>query len=121
RSLYAIVILGAVTAVAACEQTSAPVRREILGTWLGEGIPGISVEMTLTETARAVEGAGGWTDGSGTFAFRVFGAIARDEVSLYLDFADREDITFSGVFPRGDEDRISGLLYGGGFNAAAAT
>ncbi len=113
RIQYLVPVLIALMVIAACEQTSAPVRRDILGTWVGEGFPGAVVEMTLAETARAVEGAGGWSDGGGPFAFRVFGALARNEVSLYFDFSEREDISFQGSFP--SADRIEGVLYGGGF------
>jgi hypothetical protein len=110
---YVIPVLVGLLVVGGCEQTSAPVRRDILGTWTGEDFPGVVVEMTLAETARAVEGAGAWTDDSGAFAFRVFGALARDEVSLYFDFSDREDISFQGIFP--EDDRIEGVLHGAGF------
>jgi len=97
----------------ACEQTSAPVRRNILGSWQSQDLPGATARITVAETARSIDGAGGWVEGEETFAFRVFGALAREEVSLYFDFTERPDLSFQGFFR--DEDRMEGVLYGGAY------
>jgi len=97
----------------ACEQTSAPVRRDILGSWQSQDLPGATVRITVAETARSIDGAGGWVEGEETFAFRVFGALARDEVSLYFDFTERPDLSFQGFFR--DENRMEGVLFGGAY------
>lgn len=68
--------------------------------------------MTVAETARAVAGAGSWVEGGDVLAFRVGGAVARDEVALLLDFEQREDLVFQGFFVT--EDELEGVLSGGG-------
>lgn len=113
KRLTAAVMLLAALGMAACDQTTSPERRELLGSWESEGLPGVVIRMTVAETARAVDGAGGWTDERGSAAFRVQGAIARDRTALYFDFSEREDVTFQGQFA--GDDRINGFLFGGGF------
>jgi hypothetical protein len=109
-------ILGLVLVLAGCEDTTQPERREVLGSWVSTELPGVTIRMTLAETARSVDGAGSWIDGENAFAFRVAGALARDEVSLHLDFAERESLNFQGFFVHGD--RIEGVLTGGQFRGA---
>ena len=104
---------------AGCEQTSAPVRRDILGSWQSSEIVGVEIDMTLAETARSIDGAGGWTEDGITRAFRVFGALARDEVSLYFDFEEGGDVSFQGRFIV--EDRIQGELFGGASGVRTVT
>ena len=100
--------------VSGCEQTSTPVRRDILGSWVSEeGFP-VRISMTLAETARSIDGAGGWTEDGVSHAFRVSGAHARNTVSLYFDFDTRPDVSFQGSFV--SEDVIDGALFGGGFS-----
>ncbi len=102
-----------------CGGTTAPSRRELLGSWVSTDIPGITIRMTLAETARAVEGAGSWLTAQNAFPFGVSGALARDEVSLLLEFSGREDLNFQGFFQ--DDDILDGRLSGGEFRDRAIT
>lgn len=119
RRCRRLVPLAVLVVFVGCEQTSAPPRRDIMGTWEMQGVPGTTVIMTLAEVARAVDGAGTWTDASGPFAFLAFGALAQDQVTLYFDFSSREDIGFQGRFVTANS--IDGRLVGGGFQSVPAT
>lgn len=66
-----------------------------------------------------MEGAGSWTGALDADAFRVSGALARDEVALHFDFDDRVDLSFQGYFT--DEDVITGTLSGGSFRQTTIT
>ena len=113
-------VLLALAAIAAgCQGTTTPERRELLGSWQSDNVPGVTVRMTLAETARSVDGAGAWTDATTSVAFRVSGAIARDEVSLFFDFQTRDAINFQGYFANGD--RLEGRLSGAGYQEQAVT
>lgn len=106
-------VVFALLLVGGCGQTSAPIRRDILGSWVGTGPEGIAIQMTIAETARSIAGAGAWMESGEADAFSVSGALAGNRVSLYFDFSAREDITFQGDFITAD--RIVGTLNGGGF------
>ncbi len=111
--------LAALVVLLGCEQSSAPTRRDILGTWELQGVPATTASMTLAEVARAVEGAGTWTDASGPYAFLALGALAGDRVTLYFDFSAREDVGFQGRFVTANS--IDGALVGGGFQSVPAS
>lgn len=98
-----------------CQTTAGPERRDLLGTWMSDDVPGVTIRLTVAETARAVEGAGAWMETEGAHAFQVSGAFATDELALHLNFAERADVTFLGFFQ--DEDTLEGTLSGGEFNA----
>lgn len=116
RFLFALL---AIVLTAGCEGTTLPERREILGSWAA-GAPGnVTIRMTVAETARSVDGAGAWVSPTDEHAFRVFGAIARDEVSLIFDFAGTENVNFQGYFQ--DADAIVGTLTGNGLREVAVT
>ncbi|MEX2571811.1 MAG: hypothetical protein WD737_10985 [Gemmatimonadota bacterium] len=116
RILTPLVVAGL---IAGCETTSGPERRDLSGSWIGEEVSGVVIRMTLAETSRSVDGAGSWAGIEATAAFRVTGAMAMDEVSLYLDFDAREAMNFQGVFE--DEDTIVGTLYGAPVDQAQLT
>ncbi len=97
--------------VIGCESTSAPERRELLGSWVSQNLPDATVSMTLAESGRSIDGAGLWVEGEDVQAFRVSGAIARDEVALHLDFEARDDLVFQGYFAAADS--LEGVLAGG--------
>lgn len=107
----------AATLLLGCETTNEPVRRELLGSWISDDLPGIVIRMTVAETARSVDGAGTLSDAQASHPFRVTGALAFDEVGLFFSFEERTDLAFLGVFTQ--EDRIEGVLSGGEFSAAA--
>ncbi len=97
-----------------CQNSNLPERRDVFGSWVSRSLPDGTIRMTLTETARAVEGAGSFVTGNSADAFAATGAIADDEVSLLFRFDDRGNINFQGYFP--DDDVMEGTLTGGGFN-----
>lgn len=97
-------------ALAGCETTNVPVRRDLLGSWVTQDLPGAVIRMTVAETARSVDGAGTLADATGVHPFRISGALAIDEVGLFFDFVDRPDLVFQGVFT--SDDRIEGTLSG---------
>lgn len=98
-----------------CETTNEPVRRELLGSWISNDLPGIVIRMTVAETARSVDGAGTLNEAQASHPFRVSGALAIDEVGLFFSFQERPDLAFLGVFTQAD--RIEGVLSGGEFSA----
>jgi hypothetical protein len=112
-------IAGVLFMITGCQTAAAPERRELLGSWVSNDVAGAVIRMTVAETARSVEGAGSWTEAQDADAFRVTGALARDEVALHLDFDDRTDLSFQGYFL--DEDNISGTLSGGPFRQTTIT
>lgn len=117
RKISTILLLAAF--LGACQGTTAPERRELLGSWESNNLPGVTIRMTLAETARSVDGAGSWTEDTIALAFRVSGAMARDEVSLFFDFHSRDAINFQGYFA--DADVLQGRLSGWGYREQAAT
>ena len=112
-------LTAALLVLGGCQTAAAPERRELLGSWLSNDVPGVIIRMTVSETARSVEGAGSWTQAQAADAFRVTGALARDEVALHLDFDSRVDLSFQGYFT--DEDNLSGTLSGGPFRQTTIT
>lgn len=114
--LLPFLVLAAFTA---CQTTTVPERRELLGSWESKGFPGATVRMTLSETARAVRGAGSWLTLLEADAFSVDGALAVDEVSLLFDFDTRPAINFQGYFE--DEDVLVGTLTGDGYRRQRIT
>jgi len=100
-----------------CEST-APERREVLGTWFGEA-PNASMQMTLTEVGRSVDGVGSWLEAGDAFAFRVLGAVIGDEVSLLLEFGRRPNVNFNGTFV--GYDVLEGTLTGGEYRRSPVT
>ena len=105
--------------ITACQTSTTPERREILGSWTSRNFTGGSIRMTLAETARAVAGAGSWTTPTEAFAFEAIGAIAGDEVSLLFRFAERPDVNFQGYFD--DDDVLKGDLTGDGLRGVPVT
>lgn len=100
-----------------CQNATVPEQRDIFGSWISRSFPGGTVRMTLTETARAVEGAGSFVTPTSADAFGASGALADDEISLLFDFDSRENVNFQGYFS--DDDVMEGTLSGGGFNQTA--
>ena len=100
--------------IGGCQNATVPEQRDIFGSWISRSFPGGTLRMTLTETARAVEGAGSLVTTTSAEAFGATGALADDEISLLLEFDTRGNINFQGFFR--DDDVMEGTLSGGGFN-----
>lgn len=114
RTLRALPVLLLALAAGACESSAGPERHSILGVWRSEGFPGAQVEMALTETARAVAGAGRWTTATGASAFGVDGTHTGLTVSLLLEFGDSVGVNLMAEFA--EEDVLEGTLAGGDFS-----
>lgn len=119
RSIF--LLLGALLLVigVGCEDTSGPIRRDLLGSWRSDNVPGLVIRMTLAETARSVDGAGFWMDADETSAFRITGALAREEVALFFDFGEGSNVTFQGAFV--GENQLDGVLAGRGMREIPIT
>lgn len=113
RKLLAFPLLFSLVLAAGCQDPTGSERRSLIGRWTSSGFATTSVEMTLTEVAREVDGAGSWLDPDLATAFRVTGAHADESVSLLLEFEDRPDLNLRAEFT--DEDTLVGTLTGGEF------
>lgn len=111
-------LLALLATSAACDSPAEPESYSIVGTWVSAGPDSIDAQMTLTTTARAVQGAGGWLTPSRSMGFSVTGAQVSRQVSLLFDFDDMEDIAFQGEFQDTESDTLTilaGRLYGSGY------
>ena len=101
---------------AACDSPSEPKSFSIIGDWTSTQIDTLQIRMTLSETARSVNGAGSWLTPGTAMAFRVSGAHVARSISLLFDFDDRPDVNFHGEFQETASDTLTlltGRLYGG--------
>lgn len=112
-------IAALLLASTACQGTTVPQRRDIVGSWETKSFTGATVRMTLSETARAVTGGGSWLTVEDDWALEVTGALAVDEVSLLFTFDERESIAFQGYFS--EDDVMVGTLTGDGYRRAPIT
>lgn len=119
RGKSLVLVLALAMTAAACGNTAGPERRSLLGRWESENLTGISIEMALSETARAVSGAGRWAQGDSVTAFSITGSNTGESVSILLDFEDRPDVNFLGEFI--SDDAMEGTLAGGGLRAQPVT
>lgn len=109
----------AAAAASGCQGATIPERRDIVGSWETKGFTGATIQMTLTETARSVTGAGSWLTVEDDYSFGASGALAVDEVSLLFDFDERPSITFQGYFS--EDDVIQGAFTGDGYRRTPVT
>lgn len=112
RRLAGAVALMLAVSGAACSDTTTPDRHSTLGRWRSEAVGGASIEMVLSETARAVTGAGRWVAGDSAAAFAVTGTNTGESVSLLFDFGTSPALNFLGDFV--DEDTLEGTVIGTG-------
>lgn len=115
RKLLAFPLLFLVLMGVGCDNPTGNERRSLVGLWTSSGFAPATVQMTLTEVARTVEGAGSWVDPASATAFAVSGAHAEETVSLLFVFKDLPSVNFLGEFV--DEDVMEGVLTGGPFRA----
>ena len=119
RKLLALPLLLVVLLASACDNPTGSQRRTLIGRWTSSEFGEGTVQMTLTEVAREVNGAGSWLRPDRATAFRVSGAHADETVSLLLEFRDGYDINFTGQFT--DANTLQGSLVGGGFRDVPVT
>jgi hypothetical protein len=110
-----IPLLALLLAGAACSSPAAPVDASIIGDWTSVGIDTLDIQMTLSETAREINGAGSWVTPTQQMAFEVRGAQVAQSISLLFQFKYSENIHFHGEFLRTASDTLtmSGELIGG--------
>ena len=108
--LFALLVGGA-----ACSSPAEPVDASIIGDWRSTGIDTVDIRMTLSETAREINGAGSWVTPTQQVAFEVRGAQVAQSISLLFQFKYNENIHFHGEFLRTASDTLTmaGELIGG--------
>ena len=111
--LLATLLLGA------CSDPAGPTRRSLIGSWTSAGFAGAQINITLTETAREVSGAGSWVTPTTALALRVSGTHAEQTVSLVFQSNWDNDVNFLGEFS--EEDVMTGTLTGGQLRGQAIT
>lgn len=112
-------LLAVCLALTACSEPSGPERRSLIGTWTSTGFSAATVRLTLTESARNVNGAGSWVEATQARAFRVTGVHAEQVVSLIFQFQNAADLNFRGEFTA--EHTLVGTLTGGDFREQPIT
>ena len=115
-----IPLLALLLAAAACSSPAAPVDASIIGDWTSTGIDTLTIQMTLSETAREINGAGSWVTPSTQMAFEVRGAQVAQSISLLFQFKYSENIHFHGEFLRTASDTLTmaGELIGGSYRGS---
>ena len=115
-----IPLLALLMAGAACSSPAEPVDASIIGDWTSIGIDTLDIQMTLSETAREINGAGSWVTPTQQMAFEVRGAQVAQSISLLFSFKDTPNIHFHGEFLRTASDTLtmSGELIGGSYRGA---
>ena len=110
--LFALLLAGA-----ACSSPAAPDDVSIIGDWTSTGIDSVDIRMTLSETAREINGAGSWLTATEQMAFEVRGAQVAQSISLLFAFKESPNIHFHGEFLRTASDTLtmSGELIGGSY------
>ena len=113
-------LLTLLIAGAACSSPAAPDDASIIGDWTSTGIDSLAIRMTLSETAREINGAGSWLTPSQQMAFEVRGAQVAQSISLLFAFKDTPNIHFHGEFLRTASDTLtmSGELIGGSYRGS---
>lgn len=103
-----------------CSNPSAPDEVSIIGDWTSTGIDSLDIRMTLSETARAINGAGSWLTPTQQLAFQVQGAQVAQSISLLFAFKDTPNIHFHGEFLRTTSDTLTmtGELIGGSYRGS---
>lgn len=112
RRMIVAVTLALAVVAAGCGNAAGPERHSLLGRWRSEAVGGATIEMVVSETARAVTGAGRWVAGDSSVAFSVEGTNTGESVSLLFDFDSSPTLNFLGLFV--DDDILEGTIVGAG-------
>jgi hypothetical protein len=110
RRMIGAAALALAVVAAGCGEAAGPERHSLLGRWRSEAVGGATIEMVVSETARAVTGAGRWVDGDSSVAFSVEGTNTGESVSLLFRFDSTPRLNFLGVFI--DDDVLEGTIVG---------
>lgn len=101
-----------------CADAAGPDRHSLLGRWRSDAAGGATIEMGVSETGRAVTGAGRWISGDSAAAFSIGGANTGESVSLIFEFDTPPSLNFLGVFV--GDDVLEGTIVGAGFPSQPA-
>ena len=118
RRMIGAVTLALAMLAAGCGNAAGPERHSLLGRWRSEAVGGATIEMVVSETARAVTGAGRWVVGDSSVAFAVQGTNTGESVSLLFDFDSSPTLNFLGLFI--DDDILEGTIVGSGTGSQPA-
>lgn len=115
RRSFLFPLLLLLLAGGACSSPAAPDDVSVIGDWTSTGIDSVQIQMTLSETAREINGAGSWLTETQQMAFEVRGAQVAQSISLLFAFKDTPNIHFHGEFLRTASDTLTmtGELIGG--------
>ena len=115
RKPFLFPLLLLLLAGSACSSPAAPDDVSIIGDWTSTGIDSVQIQMTLSETAREINGAGSWLTDTQQMAFEVRGAQVAQSISLLFAFKYSSNIHFHGEFLRTASDTLTmtGELIGG--------
>lgn len=118
RSFFLLVFL---LASAGCDTPSEPASFSIIGHWTSSAVDTLDIQMTISEAAREVNGAGSWVTPTQAMAFRVSGAHVEQSISLLFEFGDGPDVNFHGEFLETASDTLTmaGRLYGGSYRGSS--
>ena len=111
-----VAMAGLALLAGGCADATGTERTSVLGAWESEAFAPAQVEMTLSELARTVSGAGRWVQPDSAVAFLVSGSHVEDRVSLVFQIEDAADLSFQGEFV--EEDVMEGTLVGGPYRGA---
>jgi hypothetical protein len=121
RRPLALLALVFVALGAACENP-AQTRTEfsVIGFWSTTDLDTLDIQMTLSETARAINGAGSWVTPTRALAFRVSGARVGRGTSLFFEFGGADNVSFNGEFLQTANDTLTmaGQLWGGAYRGS---
>lgn len=119
KKLLTLPLLALALLVGACDSgPTEPKHVSAAGSWSGTS-SGITVNLTLSETAKTINGSGNLQGGSGSIAVTVTGTNAYPNVSMTLASPGYEAMNFQGTFT--NPTTISGAVNGSGFNSFALT
>lgn len=111
--IFALLVAGI-----ACNSPSEPRTFSIVGNWTSTEADTLDIRMTISETARTINGAGSWLTPTRAMAFRLSGAHVARNISLLFEFGDGPDVNFHGEFQETASDTLTllaGRLYGGSY------
>lgn len=116
RRLFVVVFSMAVLTAGGCRDSTAP-EPTIAGAWSGSG-GGISMSMSLTESAHAVTGNGSMSGPDGALAMTVTGTFTNPNFSLTVTAQGYENMNFAGTL---SGNSATGVMNGSGFNQVGMT
>jgi hypothetical protein len=121
RRPFRLALSALVLLAAACSTPSTPVDISVNGHWVSIGLDTVAIQMTMSETARTINGAGSWVTPGRAMAFQISGAHVAQSISLFFSFGDHPPVNFHGEFVTTASDTLTmtGQLDGGSYRGAS--